>query len=169
MEGQPPPGGSLVPRSTISRQHNSSPPRSFPATHHGWQKHQPSPSNSSCATSTNTTPLPLPPPPPSPSPPTRPLCFNNTVYIGTRSIDLFARRPPRLPLASEDGHIGFQSFMVSAFHDFDARRFSSNVEFKQRFNLSCFAFLIFIKALYGGCEKYPLGLKEKIVFSIVFY
>lgn len=26
----------------------------------------------------------------------RPLCFNNTVYIGTRSIDLFARRPPRV-------------------------------------------------------------------------
>lgn len=25
-----------------------------------------------------------------------PLCFNNTVYIGTRSIDLFARRPLRI-------------------------------------------------------------------------
>lgn len=30
------------------------------------------------------------------TPPSRPLCFNNTVYIGTRSIDLFARRPPRV-------------------------------------------------------------------------
>lgn len=33
------------------------------------------------------------------TPPSRPLCFNNTVYIGTRSIDLFARRPPRVPRA----------------------------------------------------------------------
>lgn len=30
------------------------------------------------------------------TPPSRPLCFNNTVYIGTRSIDLFARRPPHV-------------------------------------------------------------------------
>lgn len=36
----------------------------------------------------------------------RPLCFNNTVYIGTRSIDLFARRPARVHVALKDGHIG---------------------------------------------------------------
>lgn len=131
---KPPPRGSLVPRSTISRQHNSSP-----------LVHSPQPSGTA-ETSTLILlagsrfspryPPPLPAPcllplsssralalrerptaslvlflpqlhPSVPSsherarlhpatPPSRPLCFNNTVYIGTRSIDLFARRPPRV-------------------------------------------------------------------------
>ena len=39
----------------------------------------------------------------------RPLCFNNTVYIGTRSIDLFARASTaRVHVALKDGHIGWR-------------------------------------------------------------
>lgn len=132
---KPPPRGSLVPRSTISRQHNSSPlvhspqpsgtaetstlillagslPPSAP-----YHPHDPPFARSPCPHSslalagerpTASLVLFLPQLHPSvPSshartrlhpatPPSRPLCFNNTVYIGTRSIDLFARRPPRV-------------------------------------------------------------------------
>lgn len=47
-----------------------------------------------------------------------PLCFNNTVYIGTRSIDLFARRPARVHVALKDGHIGcdFETVSLRTHH-----------------------------------------------------
>lgn len=131
---KPPPRGSLVPRSTISRQHNSSP-----------LVHSPQPSGTAETSTLILLAGSLPPFSPLPrslarslapcphsslalagerptaslvlflpqlhpsvptshararlhpaTPPSRPLCFNNTVYIGTRSIDLFARRPPRV-------------------------------------------------------------------------
>jgi len=138
---KPPPRGSLVPRSTISRQHNSSPlvhsPQPsgtaetstlillvgslFPASlsspdrslslslslspySHPSLSSSPSPESARPPLLSSSCPNFIPGSPftrarqasSSYTSASRPLCFNNTVYIGTRSIDLFARRPLRV-------------------------------------------------------------------------